>query len=143
MIVLDTNVVSELARLRPDPRALSWVESQDREDIYVTVITVAELCHGVALIPDQTTRQRVSRDNEPLLSLYFTGRILNLDEAAAREYADILAQIRTGPMPVDAHDCMIAAIALVNGAPVATRNVRDFRRCGVSVINPWEAAANQ
>ena len=140
MIVLDTNVVSELARPRPNPSVLSWVESQDREDLYVTVITVAEQCYGEALIPDQPTRQRVSWDNESLLSLYFTGRILNLDEAAARDYAGILARLRGSPVPVDAHDCMIAAIARVNGAPVATRNVRDFRRCGVSVINPWETA---
>ena len=141
MIVLDTNVVSELARPRPNPRVLSWVESQGREELSVTVMTVTELCYGVALIPDQPTRQRVSRDNESLLSFYFAGRILNLDEASAREYARILAQFRRGPVPVDAHDCIIAAIASVNGAPVATRNVRDFRRCGVSVINPWEAAA--
>lgn len=143
MIVLDTNVVSELARPRPNPRALFWVESQDREELYVTVMTVTELCYGAALIPDQPTRQRVSQDNEALLNVCFAGRILNLDEAAARDYAEILAQFRRRPAPVDAHDCMIAAIARVNGAPVATRNVRDFRRCGVSVINPWETEPTQ
>ena len=141
MIVVDTNVVSELSRPSPNPRVLSWVESQDSAELYVTVMTVAELCYGVARIPDQQTRERVSRDNESLLSMYFAGRILNLDEAAARDYAGILARFRRGQAPFDAHDCMIAAIARVNRAPVATRNVRDFRSFGVQIINPWETAA--
>ena len=138
MVVLDTNVVSELTRLRPRPELIAWFNSRNREDLFVTVITITELCYGVGIMPAGETRERVSLANETMLNEKFAGRILNLDESAAREYADILAYHRVNELPADRHDCMIAAIARSNGASVATRNLRDFRRCGIQVINPWE-----
>ena len=141
MIILDTNVVSELTRLRPNPEVVRWFDSQVRDDLFTTVVTVSELCHGTGLVQAPEVRDRISRDNDSVLERFFPGRILNLDESAAREYAEILVHNQVVGVSVYRHDCMIAAIARVNGAPVATRNVRDFRRCGVPVINPWEAAA--
>jgi predicted nucleic acid-binding protein len=138
MIVLDTNVVSELTRMSPSPAVLSWFNSQNQTDLYITVITVTELCFGVALLPDQPTRDRVSRQNETILTSDFAGQILNLDEAAARVYAEMLAYQRINRVTVEVHDNLIAAIARSNGASVATRNLRDFRRCGIPIINPWE-----
>ena len=136
MIVLDTNVVSELTRMSPSPAVLSWFNSQNQTDLYITVITVTELCFGVSLLPDQPTRDRVSRQNETILTSDFAGQILNLDEAAARVYAEMLAYQRINRVTVEVHDNLIAAIARSNGASVATRNLRDFRRCGIPIINP-------
>ena len=140
MIILDTNVVSELTRPRPNPEVVRWFNSQVTHDLYTTVITVSELCYGACLVQAAEVRDRISRDNDSVLERLVPGRILNLDEPAARQYAEILAHNEVQGVSVHRHDCMIAAIARVNRAPVATRNVRDFRRCGVSVINPWETA---
>ena len=137
MIILDTNVVSELTRPRPNPEVVRWVDSQVPGDLYTTVITVSELCYGAGLVQAAEVRDRISRDNDSVLEQFFPGRILNLDESAAREYAEILVYNQAAGVSVHRHDCMIAAIARVSSAPVATRNVRDFRRCGVTVIKPW------
>ena len=142
MIVLDTNIVSELTRPHPNPEVVHWFDSQVRGDLYTTVITVSELFYGAGLVQATEVRDRISRDNNSVLEQFFPGRILNLDESAAREYAEILAHNQLVGVSVHRHDCMIAGIARVNSAPVATRNVRDFRRCGVSVINPWGTTAN-
>ena len=138
IIILDTNVVSELTKARPNPEVVAWWDNQNRDDLFVTAIVLAELCYGVAIMSDEQRRDQVSQSNESMLEAYFADRILPFDGAAAREYADILAHHRANKLPVDRHDCMIAAIARSYGAAVATRNVRDFADCGVPLINPWE-----
>ncbi len=138
MIVLDTNVLSELTKARPNPEVIAWWDSQNPGDLFVTAITLAELCYGVAIMSDGQRRDQVSQGNETLLNTYFAGRILPFDGAAAREYAAILAERRANALPVDRHDCMIAAIARQHRAAVATRNTRDFADCGIPLINPWQ-----
>ena len=140
MIILDTNVVSELMRESPSLPVLTWWNSQTVTDMYIAAVVEAELRHGTAILPAGRRRDRLFVSIDLMLSDHFPDRILAFDRAAAREYAEIMANRRAIGRSMDRHelDCMIAATARVNAAAVATRNVRDFTGCGVQVINPWE-----
>lgn len=135
MIVLDTNVVSELMRSAPDPGVSAWVASQG--GLWLTAVSEAELRLGVALMPVGARASAVGAAVAAMLAEDFAGRILPFDGAAARAYAAICADRRAGGRPIAAFDAMIAAIALAHGATVATRNLRDFEGCGVDLVNPW------
>ena len=143
MIVVDTNVVSELLRSSPQQDVFSWWNSQIPSDLYVTVITETELRYGAAILPAGRRKRNLLVGIEYMLTDYFDGRVLALDVPAAREYARMLAHRRSVGRSLPVQDGMIAAIAYSNGATVATRNVPDFTDCGVTVINPWETMANQ
>lgn len=139
IIVLDTNVVSELLRPTPEAAVIAWVARQDRRRLFITTIVEAELRGGAANTPDLERRYRLTRIVDAVIDAYFDDRILPFDSVAAYAYADILAD-RGSPIrrPIIRADMMIAAIARSYGAAVATRNVRDFADCGVPLINPWE-----
>lgn len=140
MIVLDTNVVSELMRPAPDPGVVSWVagpELAKRGALWLTAVSEAELRLGVALMPVGARASAVGAAVAAMLAEDFAGRILPFDGAAARAYAAICVGRRAGGRPIAAFDAMIAAIALAHGATVATRNLRDFEGCGVDLVNPW------
>ena len=140
MIVLDTNVVSELIRDRPATSVVAWWESQTLVELYLTSVGEAELLSGASLLPAGRRRDNLLESINHFLATYLGRRFLPFDRAAAREYAEIMANRRAIGRPMDRHelDCMIAAIARSNAAAVATRNVRDFTGCGIPVINPWE-----
>ena len=137
MIVLDTNVVSELMRDRPQPEVLAWLDRQPVSTLFVTAITEAELRYGVAILPAGHRRERLAAEIESTLREDFAGRILPFDSAAARAYATIMADRRATGRPIGQSDCQIAAIARSRGVPVATRDVADFAGCGITVVNPW------
>ena len=137
MIVLDTNVVSELMRDSPQPQVLSWLDDQLASTLFVTAITEAELRYGVEILPAGQRRDRLFAEVEGTLREDFAGRILPFDSAAARAYAVIAADRRAAGRPISQADCQIAAIARSRGARVATRDVDDFAGCGVEVMNPW------
>ena len=143
MIVVDTDVVSELLRSSPQPEVFGWWNSQVPSDLFVTVITEAELRYGAAIMPPGRRIRELLIKIELMLTDFFDGRVLSFDIPAEREYARMLADRRVVGRSLPMHDGMIAAIAYSNGAAVATRNVPDFTDCGVSVINPWEAATTQ
>lgn len=138
MIVLDTNVVSELTRLAPDPNVLAWIDRQFRENLFVTAITEAELRYGVARLPAGQRRNQLDQANAGMFNQYFPGRILPFDSASAAEYAEIRVHRQSIGRPIQPFDCAIAAIARQYGAAVATRNTRDFADCGIPLINPWQ-----
>ena len=137
MIVLDTNVLSELLRVAPAPAVEVWLAAQNSADIYLTAISEAELRYGVAIMADGKRRKMLAEAVDGILREDFHGRILPFDSTAASEYARIGAERRTAGRPISAFDGQIAAIACVHGATVATRNVQDFEGCGITVINPW------
>jgi toxin FitB len=139
MIILDTNVVSELLRPSPAPEVEAWLAAQDGMAIYLTAITEAELRYGVAIMAGGK-RQKVQVDLvESLLREDFTGRILPFDSGAAADFASIGAARKSAGRPISQFDCQIAAIARTHGAAIATRNGRDFEGCGVEIIDPWRA----
>ena len=137
MIVLDTNVVSELLRPRPDPQVEAWLAAQDAAAMFFTTVGEAELRHGVALLPAGRRRQALGAAVDAMLDEDFRGRILPFDRAAASAYAQIAAKRRSAGRPISQFDCQIAAIARAHGAQVATHNVTDYAGCGVPIIDPW------
>ena len=137
MIVLDTNVVSEMIQPRSGFIVVDWVDRQPTNSLYVSTVTEAELRYGAAILPLGQRRERLHAEIENMLRQDFAGRILSFDRSAAHAYATIAAARRAVGRPINHADCQIAAIAHSNGASVATRDVNDFTGCGIEVINPW------
>ena len=137
MIVLDTNVVSELMRPDPSSNVVDWVAGQAAPNLYLSTISEAELRYGVEILPTGERRNRLLDEVEGMLQEDFAGRILSFDSAAAQAYAVIAATRRAAGRPINHADCQIAAIARCRGASVATRDVDDFEGSGIEVINPW------
>ena len=137
MIVLDTNVVSELMRPDPSSKVVDWVAAQAIPRLFLSTVSEAELRYGVEILPAGERRTRWLDEVEGMLSEDFAGRILPFDRAAAQAYAVIAAARRTAGRPINHADCQIAAIARCRGASVATRDVADFDGVGIEVIDPW------
>jgi hypothetical protein len=140
MILLDTNVLSEVMSPRPDPKVMEWIDSQDPGQFWTCTIVIAEVLSGLELMPDGQRQRRLRERAEVMVSGLLAGRILDLDLASAGVYGQILKKRRSIGRPIDEMDALIAATALAHGATLATRNVRDFEHCGVPPVNPWEAA---
>lgn len=137
MILLDTNVISELMRAEPAVAVLAWFGKTASASLFFSSIGEAELRTGAALLPAGERRDRLNAGIDAMIEEDFAGRLLSFDSAAAKAYAPIALARRRAGRPIMDADCQIAAIASANGAAVATRNVRDFEGCGVEVINRW------
>ena len=137
MIVLDTNVVSELMKAAPDESVRDWIAARPATSLYTTSITQAEILHGIALIPSGKRRDALEAAAEAMFRDDFAGRILPFGSDAARPYARIAAERRRAGRPISHFDAQIAAIARSTGATVATRDAAGYDGCGVDVINPW------
>jgi hypothetical protein len=138
MIVLDTNVLSELLRPQPAPQVEAWLGAQDGTTVYFTAVGEAELRHGVAILPAGRRRDALAQAIESVLDEDFRDRILPFNREAACAYAAIAAERRAVGRPISQFDCQIAAIARAHSASVATRNTSDYEGAGVAVINPWD-----
>ena len=136
MIILDTNVVSELMRPDGDPQVLSWMRETGDGDLATTAITVAEIEYGLARLPDGS-RADALRNAAAGLWESFATSILPFDVAAARNYGTLMAARERAGRPTSAFDAQIAAIAKVHNAKVATRNIADFKGMGLTLIDPW------
>lgn len=137
MIVLDTNVLSELIRPIPDPGVLAWMDAQPANVLFTTAITRGEMLFGARILPAGQRRNDLLTEIEAIFSLDMAGRVLPYDEAAADAYAEIAAQRRGQGRPSSLSDLMIAGVVRSLGATLATRNVRDFNGCGIALIDPW------
>ena len=137
MIVIDTNVVSELMRPTPAPAVMAWFSGQDSAELYLTAVSEAELRAGVAILPAGRRRERLAAEVDAVVEQDFAGRVLPFDSAAARAYAAIAASRSSVGRPILEADCQIAAIARASDAAMATRNRADFGHCGIAVIDPW------
>lgn len=136
MILLDTNVLSELMRERADGHVVDWLRAQVLESLFTTALSEAELRAGVAILPSSKRRNALEQMVTEILR-GFAGRILPFDSDAAGHYALVLEQRRRAGHPIGPVDGQIAAIARTHGARLATRNVGDFEGCGVELVNPW------
>ena len=140
MILLDTNVVSELMRTSPDSAVEAWTASQPAEDLFFSAVGEAELRYGAAILPTGRRRDTLFSDIESMLRDAFGERVLAFDSDAARHYGDIAATRRSAGRRVAPADCQIAAIARSRGMAVATRNTRDFVGMEIDLVNPWAGA---
>jgi len=137
MLILDTNVISEIMQALPSPRVLDWWSQQQAGELFTSTVTVAEILYGIELLPRGKRRDRLLAETEAMFSQDFAGRILPFDEEAARAFPGIAAGRRVKGSPIAALDAQIAAIARSRRAILATRNTTDFEGCGVRLVNPW------
>lgn len=140
MIVLDTNVVSETLRSQPDAGVSVWMRGVPIDDLYLTVVTKAELLYGLELMARGARRDALTAAITGFLTERLTRPILDFGDRDAVHFAQISASRRRAGRPIRELDAQIAAIARSRGYAVVTRNVRDFEDCGVAVINPWTVA---
>ncbi len=140
MIVLDTNVISETLRLRPDSRVIEWLAALS-DDVAISTITLAELLTGVRRLPPSRRRSELETAIELAIQPYRGSRsLLAFDEAAAAEYAEVLVARERAGAPISMADAQIAAICRVHRATCATRNTKDFAHVGIDLVDPWRAA---
>ena len=139
MIILDTNVLSELMRSTPDPRVLSWVARPAVSELFTTSICEAEILSGIELLAPGKRRDTLIGAADRLFGEALLGRIFGFESEAARTFSKIVALRRRLGRPIGDADAQIAAIARVRGAMLATRNEQDFSDCGIQVVNPWSA----
>lgn len=139
MIVLDTNVISELMRIRPEPAVMAWIADQPLAGIFTTALTQAEIFYGLALLPKGRRRDDLLAAARAMFDADLAGRVLPFDAAAADAYPEIADARKQAGEPISQIDAQIAAIVRSRGARLATRNVRDFTGCGIAVIDPWSS----
>jgi len=138
MILLDTNVISELLRPVPASEVRHWMDTQALETLYLSAMTGGELRAGVALMPPGQKRARLHERIEQEVLPMFAGRILPFDMACTQAYAALLARVRKAGSGIQTADALIAAVALSSGFQIATRDESPFHAAGVTVINPWQ-----
>jgi toxin FitB len=136
LIILDTNVLSEMMRREPDPTVAAWFSARVATGLFTTTITQAEILYGIALLASAGRGSRLIGAAREMFASDFAGRILSFDQAAAQAYADIAAARRRAGQPIAQFDAQIAAIARSRDASVASRNIADFEGCGISLIDP-------
>ena len=137
MILLDTNVVSELMRPAPAGAVLAWFAAQEAHDLYLSAIGEAELRRGAAMLPAGKRRDQLMTTIDAMIAEEFAGCILPFDSNAAQAFVLVFLERRAAGRPISFADCQIAATARAQGAAIATRNTADFAGCGIAVIDPW------
>lgn len=140
MIVVDTNVASELMRPAPAATVQDWIRSHAPRELCTTAITVAELHYGIERLP-AGRRKEALRVAAAEIFETFTEQVLPFDTMAAEQYALVVSQRDALGLPIDGFDAQIAAICRSHGAALATRNLADFRKTGVEIINPWQVGS--
>jgi hypothetical protein len=138
VIVLDTNVISELMRPQPEPRVLTWANGLDPEMVAITAMNEAEILHGLARLPDGRRKQQLQQSWDLLVAELFVGRIWPFTSEAAHWYGELLWRRELLARPMATADAVIAATALAHGVSLATRNVADLAEIGLELINPWD-----
>jgi toxin FitB len=137
MIVLDTNILSELIKSNGSAIVYDWVSRQAQMSLSTTTITQAEILYGIAVLPIGKRRDDLAEAAQQIFAEDFEGRILPFDVAAATAYAQIVSKRRQMGQPISQFDGQIAAICYSRNAHLVTRNILDFQHCGLSLLNPW------
>ena len=139
MLILDTNVLSEILRPTPDAAVLVWLEAQPRSQLFTTAITRAEILYGISLLSKGPRRQKLQTVARAIFDEDLEDKVLAFDGPAADQSAQIAARRTQAGKPISQLDAMIAAIAKAQQARLATRNIRDFVDCDIQIIDPWTA----
>ncbi|MDD2677725.1 MAG: type II toxin-antitoxin system VapC family toxin [Methylacidiphilaceae bacterium] len=135
--LLDTNVVSEWVKPRPDPGVVAWLAEVDEDRVFLSVVTLAELRYGIERMADGSRRRRLDEWLRNELPLRFEGRLLPIDAAVADDWGGVIARRETQGKPISAMDAFIAAVARIHGLTLVTRNAADFEPSLASIISPW------
>jgi predicted nucleic acid-binding protein len=137
MIVLDTDVVSELMRAEPAPAVLAWFQQSSDAGLYTTAVTVAEIRYGIARLPEGQRRESLHQAANEIFAA-FPRQVLPFDLTAAGAYADVVAGRERRGNPIDGFDAQIVAICRAHAATLATRNTKDFSDTGIGIVDPWQ-----
>lgn len=136
-LLLDTNVLSELLRARPEPAVLAWMARQPAHVLHISAVTQAEMLSGAHLLPAGKRRTALLQALTALFDEDFSSRVWPFDSSAAEPYAEVVTARFRGGRPISQFDAQIAAIARSRRAALVTRNTTDFEGCGVTLIDPW------
>ena len=137
MIILDTNVISELMKASPDEHVMAWLDQQDAMTLFTTSITIAEIIYSLDVLPAGKRRDYLETAINQVLTDAFKHRVLMFDEPAAHVYGKLMGRRKTSGHPLSVLDGQIAAIARAHQMSLATRNTGDFRDCELNLINPF------
>jgi toxin FitB len=138
MLILDTNVISELMNPQGSQTVKSWVNSQSRERLFTTTITKAEILYGIAILPEGNRKQRLQDAAHIVFNEEFFNQLLVFDSESAENFASLSTDRRKQGHPISQFDAQIAAIYWTHQAVIVTRNVDDFLNCQIEIINPWD-----
>lgn len=141
MVVVDTNVVSEMMRVEAAPRVLDWFAATGTDQVFLTTVTMAEIEYGIEMLPDGRRKSGLRSQAESAFDT-FADRLLAFDALAAKQYSHVMTSRQRRGRPIAVLDAQIAAVCLSRGAILATRNVRDFAGVGIELVNPWEFDAD-
>jgi predicted nucleic acid-binding protein len=137
MIILDTNILSELMKPQPHAHVVAWIQKQVTTELCTSAVTEAEIFYGIELLSKGKRREGLLKAAQAMFAEDFAERIFGFDSEAARDFARIAAHRRALGRPISQADAQIAAIVRTRGAKLATRNVEDFADCDVDLIDPW------
>ncbi len=141
-LLLDTNVISEPLRPKPDANVVAWFDRADEDRLFISVIAIAELSHGVSLLPTGRKRQRLEEWLNHDLRERFFDRIIDIDRETAAIWGELMAQARRDGWALSLLDGFLAATALRHSLILVSRNEKDFVRTGVNLLNPWNTASS-
>lgn len=136
--LLDTNIPSELIRIHPEPRVVDWVRTVNDQQLFLSVVTIGEICKGFTIHPDNKRRVQLQHWLDHTLRPWFAGRILTIDEMVAERWGVLDGKCRLRGRSLNTADGFIAATALQHDLTVVTRNAKDFEGLGVGILNPWD-----
>lgn len=137
MILLDTHILSEMMRPKPDTGVISWLNQQDSQGLFICSISIAEISYGLYVLPKGKRKKQLQQRFELFIRKAFQFRLQGFDEQAANLYGNVMGEAKLTGHPMSIADGQIAAIALVNSFTLATRNIKDFKHSGVRLINPF------
>ncbi len=136
--LVDTNVISEVLRPAPDSNVVEWCRTTDRDQLFLSVVSLGEIRKGLTLMPVGVRRNQLEKASTALIPEWFTGRILTVTQAIAERWGVLEGERQRLGRPLHVPDAQIAATALEHGLTLVTRNVADFEHLGLSILNPWE-----
>lgn len=137
MIILDTNVISELMRPHPESRVINWIDQQDTATLFITAITLAEIHYGIQVLPRSQKRDYLENAFNKMISELFKNSILVFDESSSIFYGRMMSKRRALGQPLSILDGQIAAISRAKQMHLATRNIKYFQHCEINLIDPW------
>ncbi|MFO1257510.1 MAG: type II toxin-antitoxin system VapC family toxin [Gammaproteobacteria bacterium] len=138
MIILDTNIISEMMKQSPTLSVITWVNSQKTANLYITSITIGEIEYGIQSLPVSRRRKTLENAFNKVIKSAFSHRILSFDESSAYVYGELMSHRKHLGLPLSILDGQIAAIAISNQFALATRNTKDFTECSIELINPFD-----